>query len=512
MTSFLPMTILLLSHILALGSSPSLLRRSGCAGFSQRSRYPTPTLRSRQFGFGELGLRRKNQDPAAIKRAFSKQGQFEEDIDISVLWDESKELPPMDDERDDFEEPPEWSKSLVEGGGISVSGALIDEEDDDPFANEQLSLEDFDKITGDGDVISDDLLSFDLEDFGFDFSEQALESKTSSKDSRPGKDDDSKEMRGDEEHVEAISNLALPSSAIKALQKAQRQADKINLSKRKGSKRAERIMEAATGEAAAKVRANPQNRQTHMRLRIVAGTKARKLLVSPKDANVRPMMEKVRAAVFNLLSARFGGGGMLPGGARWLDMFGGTGSVGIEALSRGAESTTFVELDRWVSKNVLKVNLHTCGFLDKAQILNMKAEDYLKRSIDYPYYAGKPFDFISVCPPYQLVSYPELFDLLSRSPLVNEKTFIVVEYPIEFKYQIPDQLNTALGGVLEKFRDRSYGRTWVAVYGPTESESARINPNRRDASKKKRTTDIDAFRKRHEEGDISNDTKDNRRG
>lgn len=84
MTSFLPMTILLLSHILALGSSPSLLRRSGCAGFSQRSRYPTPTLRSRQFGFGQLGLRRKNQDPAAIKRAFSKQYYFH--LPVIFLW------------------------------------------------------------------------------------------------------------------------------------------------------------------------------------------------------------------------------------------------------------------------------------------------------------------------------------------------------------------------------------------------------------------------------------------
>jgi 16S rRNA (guanine(966)-N(2))-methyltransferase RsmD len=239
-------------------------------------------------------------------------------------------------------------------------------------------------------------------------------------------------------------------------------------------------MEAATGEAAAKVRSNPKMRQTHRKLRIVGGSKAKKLLLSPKDANVRPMMEKVRSAVFNLLSARFGGGALMPEGTRWLDMFGGTGAVGIEAISRGVEHATFVELDRWVVKTILKANIHACDFQDKAQVLNMKAEDFLKRSIDYPHYAGKPFDFISVCPPYQLVSYPELFDLLSRSPLVHSKTYILVEYPKQLKEEIPDQITTVLGGVLPKFRDRSYGRTWLAVYGPTESDSVRINPNRYD--------------------------------
>ena len=61
---------------------------------------------------------------------------------------------------------------------------------------------------------------------------------------------------------------------------------------------------------------------------------------------------QVRSAVFDMLAAAGGRAGALPGGTRWLDLFAGTGSVGLEALSRGAGHCRFIELDHWVVSNV----------------------------------------------------------------------------------------------------------------------------------------------------------------
>ena len=67
----------------------------------------------------------------------------------------------------------------------------------------------------------------------------------------------------------------------------------------------------------------------------------------------------------------------------------------------------------------------------------------------------------SVCPPYLKVSYPELFGLLEGSPLLHERTVVVVEYPQALSREIPAAL-----GCLARVRDRKYGRTLVAVFGP----------------------------------------------
>ncbi len=172
------------------------------------------------------------------------------------------------------------------------------------------------------------------------------------------------------------------------------------------------------------------------------------------------MMEKVRGAIFDSLTARLGGSG-LPTNGRWLDLFAGTGSVGIEGLSRGCAEGHFIELDPWVVERVLEPNLELTKTVSKAAVHQMKAETFLEKANATPRFAGGAFDFISMCPPYLLVSYPELFGLLENSPLVHEDTHIIVEYPKELIHQIPDAI-----GPLIKFRDRRYGRTFIAMYGP----------------------------------------------
>ena len=74
---------------------------------------------------------------------------------------------------------------------------------------------------------------------------------------------------------------------------------------------------------------------------------------------------------------------------------------------------------------------------------------------------GGAFDFVSVCPPYELVDYSELYELLEGSPLVGPESLVIVEYPRRLAHLVRDQI-----GGLVKLRDRRYGRTFVALYGP----------------------------------------------
>jgi 16S rRNA G966 N2-methylase RsmD len=94
--------------------------------------------------------------------------------------------------------------------------------------------------------------------------------------------------------------------------------------------------------------------------------------------------------------------------------------VGIEALSRGVGECHFVEMSPWVVSNCLMPNLETCELESAAVVHTGKAEDFLRRAAQLSRFAGGPFDFMSVCPPYELVDYEEIFDLLEATPLLHE--------------------------------------------------------------------------------------------
>ncbi|KAG9440149.1 hypothetical protein H6P81_020314 [Aristolochia fimbriata] len=202
-------------------------------------------------------------------------------------------------------------------------------------------------------------------------------------------------------------------------------------------------------------------RTTHMLLQVLGGTARRRKLRSPKGMDVRPMMEVVRGATFDILQVAGGCPVFLRPG-RWLDLYSGTGSVGIEAISRGCSEVHFVEMDPWVVSEVLKPNLEATGFLDVSTIHTVSVENFLKQAQRLKGKDG-PFDYISVTPPYTAVDYGVLMAELLDSCLVGEDTFIVVEYP--FGTAMPDTY-----GCLVKIADRRFGRTNLAMYGPTWSQ------------------------------------------
>ncbi|KAJ7571023.1 hypothetical protein O6H91_01G145500 [Diphasiastrum complanatum] len=175
---------------------------------------------------------------------------------------------------------------------------------------------------------------------------------------------------------------------------------------------------------------------THKLLRVMAGKVGGRKLLSPTDKHVRPMMEVVRGAVFNMLQALGGFSAGLSGG-RWLDLYSGTGSVGIEALSRGCSMAHFVENDPWIVSNVLVPNLKATSFHEQSMVHTIRVEAYLERTSSQNGDCGF-FDYISVTPPYELVDYPSLLECLSRSSLIGKNTCVIVEYPLKSRNEMPD--------------------------------------------------------------------------
>ena len=113
---------------------------------------------------------------------------------------------------------------------------------------------------------------------------------------------------------------------------------------------------------------------------------------------------------------------------------------------------------------LVRIAVHAVIQWRKGVACLQRAEDFLKQArAAQQYTEAQAFDFISVCPPYEKVSYEELYDLLEGSPLIHSDSIVVVEYAKRLSHAIRDTI-----GPLHKIRDKRYGRTFVAVYGSTE--------------------------------------------
>ena len=221
---------------------------------------------------------------------------------------------------------------------------------------------------------------------------------------------------------------------------------------------------AASEPPARSPREKARDRKTHTLLSIQGGAARGVKLRSGRGDTTRPMMAKVKAALFDMLtSGSPAGPGELPPGATWLDLFAGTASVGLEAVSRGATRADFVEMDPWVVASVLHPNaaaVAEAADIDVAsttRVHTTTAQAFLER------HAGPAYDYVSVCPPYVKVEYGELLDAVAASSVLHPHSVVIVEYPSRAAGRLPIQL-----GGLVRLRDRRYGRTNVAVYGPGE--------------------------------------------
>lgn len=174
-------------------------------------------------------------------------------------------------------------------------------------------------------------------------------------------------------------------------------------------------------------------------MRVVAGRARGRRLLAPRGDAVRPTSDRTREAVFNALGSLDA-----VSGATVLDLFAGTGALGIEAASRGAASVTFVEVDR-AAVDVVAANLAATGL--SGEVVRAEALGWL---------AGTrgDYDLVLADPPYAFDEWDRLWDLVAARSVPGAVVVAESDRPVP----IP--------AAWEELRRRRYGRAWVVIARP----------------------------------------------
>ena len=183
-------------------------------------------------------------------------------------------------------------------------------------------------------------------------------------------------------------------------------------------------------------------------MRVIAGSAKGRILRPPRTSATRPITDRAKESLFNILTPRIAD-------RRFLDLFAGTGSVGIEALSRGAAHATFVERSAPALAGI-RHNLDVTGLAVRAEVVGRDVFGYLREP-------PVPFDVIFVAPPQWRGLWPRAVALLDRAPgwLADGALVVAQHDPSE---NVPLDLTH-----LELADERSYGRvrfTFFAARAP----------------------------------------------
>jgi len=160
-------------------------------------------------------------------------------------------------------------------------------------------------------------------------------------------------------------------------------------------------------------------------MRVIAGKYRSRQLRSLPGLDIRPTADRLRETLFNVLTAR---NPAALEGTVWLDLFAGTGAVGIEALSRGASMVHFVESSARAAE-LIKQNLASLGIKAGFQILKQESIRAL-RALES---SGVVVDFIFLDPPYDIEeAYRQTLETLSKSRLLKPESIVIVEHQKKF--------------------------------------------------------------------------------
>ncbi len=174
-------------------------------------------------------------------------------------------------------------------------------------------------------------------------------------------------------------------------------------------------------------------------MRVITGTARSRRLKTPENYDIRPTTDNVKESLFNIIQFDIEG-------RRVLDLFAGTGQLGIECLSRGAESAVFVDESREAVK-IVKENLKTCGM--SATVMQTDARSFL-RSCD-------SFDLIFVDPPYDSDLYGEVLEIINSVDILSDGGIIICEARRD--RQLPE-----MTAPYEKQREYVYGKVKLCKY------------------------------------------------
>jgi len=180
-------------------------------------------------------------------------------------------------------------------------------------------------------------------------------------------------------------------------------------------------------------------------IRVIAGTaKGRRLNMVPGDVT-RPITDRVKEALFNIIGPDIIG-------AALLDLFAGTGGVGIEALSRGAARVDFIDRDRQAIKTI-QANLKLTGLEEDARVLRQDSFGWIERK-----HAGEGYDYVYVAPPqYKSLWKQAVLAIDKRTAILHPDAWIIAQiHPKEYEQFALEQL--------EEFDQRNYGATRLVFY------------------------------------------------
>ena len=157
-------------------------------------------------------------------------------------------------------------------------------------------------------------------------------------------------------------------------------------------------------------------------MRVIAGKARRLQLVTPEGFDTRPTTDKTKETLFNILNPYLAD-------SDFLDLFSGSGAIGIEALSRGAKYAAFVE-DNRAALDCIKANLRTTKLVEEAEVLANNALDAI-RILEVK---GKVFDIIFMDPPYNKLLEKDVLLALQDSNIIYCDTIIVVEASLDTNF------------------------------------------------------------------------------
>ena len=177
-------------------------------------------------------------------------------------------------------------------------------------------------------------------------------------------------------------------------------------------------------------------------MRVITGTARGIQLKTPDGMTTRPTTDRVKEAMFSIIHFE------IPG-ARVLDLFGGTGQLGIEALSRGAQSAVFVDAGEPACR-LIRENLKRTKLEGQGRVVRSDYQDYLRRSRDQ-------FDIILLDPPYAEVFLENALKCITEIDILRQGGIIVTERPLgkELPWEFPGY---------ERSKDYKYGKTLLTVY------------------------------------------------
>lgn len=177
-------------------------------------------------------------------------------------------------------------------------------------------------------------------------------------------------------------------------------------------------------------------------MRVTAGKYKNKQVKTVKSNDVRPTLSKIRESIFNIIQNKVENSSML-------DLFAGSGIMGIEAVSRGVNSVTYIEKNPRTAR-ILKENLREFDFEYKVFIADaLKAVDKL---------AGKKFDIIFVDPPYAAGLLPEVLDKISKNDILSDDGVLIIECGSDYKV---DEIIEKTSFIISK--QKKYGDTAISI-------------------------------------------------